>query len=164
MMRWQDYTATRPPEEVELLLNELTVGWGYLRQAVRVLSQDGELARVVEVLSRAHDFLSRSAALLAQERGSASDGPMARPDAVSLSPVTAAVSWQDLLATRTLFDRARLLALLEEAVRESRQAGQALLADGAVATIHDHVTRSLLTLDATLHELHTPSSDAATDR
>ena len=163
MMRWHDYTATAPPQVVERLLNGLTLGWGYLGYAVRVLHQDGELARVVEALSRAHDFLSRSAVLLAQEPGSAADGPVVRPDTAPLLTPVPSASWQDLLATRSLFDRARLVALLEEAVRESRQAGQVLLDDGEVDRIHGHVTRSLVVLDATLRALRTPSSGAAAD-
>ena len=164
MTRWRDYTVTLPPETVEQLLNGLTLGWGYLGYAVRVLSQDGELDRVVEALRRAHAFLSRSAVLLTRRPGTEPDGQGGLPPSAPLSTPAPSPSWQQVLATRTLFERARLLALLEETVRQSRQAGQALLDDGEVATIHDHMRRSLALLDQTLDELLAPSPDAGAER
>ena len=63
-MRFRDALDTLPPDDQQLLLNRLTLGWGRLAYAARLALADAPCGTILDTLVAAHGALAGAAAML----------------------------------------------------------------------------------------------------
>ncbi len=127
-MRWTDYLVSLPPADQERLVNYLTLGFGRISYAARLMRDTTALPTVVGELTAAHDLLVASRGILS---------PRSRPavDSTQLAPAVTPLTWEQFFATRPLGEQRRVLGAMEGLVRRARQLGEAAMADADLTVI-----------------------------
>lgn len=130
-MRWSEYTGALRPEQQECLANSLTLASAHASVAVRLMRASAPSASVLRSLRSA-----RLALQLTRELLNAGPAPAPTPAEGDTRPRE---PWHLFIARIPAAEAVRLLALVSEAVTQSRRAVEAVIADGEVEVIRLHL-------------------------
>ena len=141
-MRWTEHVAGVGDDAAAYLLNDLTLGSGRIGFAVRLLSANAEAQAVLDSVAGAYRALRRARSVLAGEAAH----PAVADEPDPASAMSQHMPWQDFLGLLPQSEGERLLMLLQEAVRHTRQAGLLMLDDAELQPICLHVVGAVAAL------------------